>query len=233
MRKTGVHRNSHVGICSSNSVNWIIAFFAIQKLGGIAMLMNFNLKYSEIVELTKLGDITHICFGETAALSPYEELTAKMEGDENSFAHTFFNIQREIHFKDRLEEYPSLIGLFELEVEADDACIMIFSSGTTGKPRGVLLSAYNVLNSAVIMAEAINVTDKDSECLVLPMFHIFGLLVGVMVNAIRNAKIYIPSDLHTATVIDLIDEKKCTLFHSCRLAGCTGTGTSPVSGTAI
>ncbi len=214
LAKAGVQQNDHVGICSENSVNWIIAFFAVQKIGAIAMLLNCNLCYSEIIELSRLGDITHICFGGCPALPPFEELKPQIENDAESYAKTCVNISREICFKDRLNEYDKIASLFQGKVDSDDASLMIFSSGTTGKPKGVLLSAYNILSGAAVMADRLHINEQDSSCLVIPMFHIFGLMVGIMTNALHHARIYIPSDLHKGTIISLIEEKKPTIMHA-------------------
>lgn len=56
-----------MAICGANSVNWVFAFFAIQKLGAIVVLMNFNLSPKEIDKLIKYADITHLCYGEMNA----------------------------------------------------------------------------------------------------------------------------------------------------------------------
>lgn len=64
LKKQGVGRGTHVGLMGMNSANWILTFFAIQKLNAIALLVNFNLKASEIQSLSKIGDITHLCYGE-------------------------------------------------------------------------------------------------------------------------------------------------------------------------
>ncbi len=66
-RKKNVCKGSHVAICGANSINWILTFFAVQKLGAIAVLVNFNLCAREIAALINYTDITHFCYGEMFA----------------------------------------------------------------------------------------------------------------------------------------------------------------------
>jgi fatty-acyl-CoA synthase len=91
---------------------------------------------------------------------------------------------------------------------------MIFTSGSTGRPKGVLLSSYNILNAATASYTDQTLTAEDRTCLILPMFHIFGLVAGLFANALAGSVIYIPKDIHTSTLLALISEKRCTFFHS-------------------
>lgn len=59
LSRLGVRKGSHVGIMGRNSINWIFTFFAVQKLGGIVVLLNFSQKAGEIVLSSQIGDITH------------------------------------------------------------------------------------------------------------------------------------------------------------------------------
>lgn len=208
----GVKRNSHVGIYAYNSVNWIIAFFAIQKLGGIAMLINPALTYQELIGIMQIGDISHVCIGENIISDSYDELEDKLKNDNESFAKSFINIRKDINLKKEYEEGAGR-GYLELDVDKDDACVMIFSSGTTGKPKGVLLSAYNILNSAETIGRKIRMSEYDVECLVLPLFHIFGFMACAMKCALYNGKLVMPADNHGKSVIECIEKYQCTIFN--------------------
>lgn len=64
LRAQGVGKGTHVALCGANSINWVFCFYAIQKLGGIALLFNSNLTAPEVVALSKTSDATHFCYGE-------------------------------------------------------------------------------------------------------------------------------------------------------------------------
>jgi fatty-acyl-CoA synthase len=210
----GVKKGTHVGICSANSANWIITFFAVQKLGAIACLLNFNYNEKEIVDVSNVGDITHLCYGDIATMKNKDDFLSNIKNAENNMITYFYDIGSGIDLKKREGEYESVKGLFDVKVEVDDVCVMIYTSGSTGKPKGVLLSAYNILNAASSMADKIRITNEDKLCLILPLFHIFGMLAGFFCNLLKNAHIIIPENLKTSTILSTIDEYKCTLFHS-------------------
>lgn len=212
--KMGVKKGTHVGICSANSANWIITFFAVQKLGAIACLLNFNYNEKEIADVSEVGDITHLCFGEIATMKDEAEFLSHITGAENSKIEKTYDIRKDIDIKARMGEYPAVAGLFDVKVEADDACVMIYTSGSTGKPKGVLLSSYNILNASSTMANGIRIESTDKLCIILPLFHIFGMTAGLFCNALKNASVVIPDDMRTGTILSTIETYGCTLFHS-------------------
>jgi fatty-acyl-CoA synthase len=212
--KLGVTKGSHVGICSANSANWIITFLAVQKLGAIACLLNFNYNEKEIADVSEVGDITYFCYGDIATMKDKDEFISNIKNAGNSKITEFYDIRSSIVFKEREKEYDSVKGLFDVKVESDDACVMIYTSGSTGKPKGVLLSAYNILNASAAMANEIMITNEDRLCLIVPMFHILGMTTGLFCNLLKNARIIIPENMRTGTILSTIDTYKCTLFHS-------------------
>lgn len=212
--KLGVRKGTHVGICSSNSANWIISFFAVQKLGAIACLLNSNYTQKEIADVSEVGDITHLCFGEITAMKDMENFITNIKAFPNNKITEFYDINSGINYKERLDEYEDVDGLFDTKVEFDDACVMIYTSGSTGKPKGVLLSAFNILSASALMANEIKIDNKDKICLILPLFHIFGMTAGLFCNALKNAEIVLPDNMRTKTILSTIQNEACTLFHS-------------------
>lgn len=78
----------------------------------------------------------------------------------------------------------------------------------------MLLSSYNILNAAAGNCVDQTLTPEDRTCLILPMFHIFGLVAGLFANMMANATIFLPPDIRTGTLLELISSEKCTVFHS-------------------
>ena len=213
LQKLGVCKGSHVALCGANSANWIMTFFAIQKLGALAQLINFDLKAKEIVQLSQIGDITHFCMGDMPAVSQRETFADELTGPDSRIRWVY-DMSSEVDFSKRYGEYEGLVGQFQEKVEADDASVVIFSSGTTGKPKGVLLSAYNVLNAAAATAENTRLTARDRNCQILPLFHIFGFTGCLFACAIAGAELHIPQNMRTETILSLIQREQCTVLHS-------------------
>ena len=212
--RMGVRKGSHVGLCSANSVNWILTFFAIQKLGAIACLINFNYNESEIINVADIGDITYLCYGEITSMKDEKSFIDVLMNTEGSKIQKCYDIRSSICFKERLNEFADIEGLFDGKIETDDACVMIYTSGSTGKPKGVLLSAYNILNASASMADTMFINADDKLCLILPLFHIFGMTAGLFCNILNDASVFIPDNLKTDTLLSVIMQERCTLLHS-------------------
>ncbi len=210
----GVTKGTHVAICGSNSVNWVLTFFAIQKLGAMAQLLNFNMNAAEIARVANIGDITHLCYGQMPMMEDEEAFLDELR-EADCPLEEFISIRNDRQdIRERRNEYKSIKDKTWTAVREDDPCVMIFTSGSTGTPKGVLLSAYNILNAANTNYKDQTLTDNDKTCLILPLFHIFGLVAGLFANAMAGSMIFFPDDLRTDTLLELISREKCTIFHS-------------------
>lgn len=210
----GVKKGTHVALCGVNSVNWVLTFFAIQKLGAIAQLLNFNMSATDVARVATIGDITHFCYGSMPEMQDQDAFIDDLKKS-GCPLHEFISIRNDRQdIRERRDEYEEIKYKYQDYVEADSPCVMIFTSGSTGKPKGVLLSAYNILNAANTNYKDQTLTNTDRTCLILPLFHIFGLVAGLFANAIAGSILYFPNNIRTGTILELIDKEKCTFFHS-------------------
>ena len=211
LARLGVRKGSHVAICGRNSINWIYAFFAVQKLGAVAALINPGLKAAEIASVALGGDADFLCFGEIMEMKAEGAFLKEIEAASGGRLTRFYSIRNTVDFRARQLEpvsYPLAPS------RGDDPALMIFTSGYTGTPKGVLLSAWGVLNASRGSAGNQRLTERDKICLILPMFHIFGLVAGFFAGACADATLYLPKDIRTDTILDLISHEQCTVFHS-------------------
>ncbi len=213
LAKAGVKRGSHVGLCGSNSINWVLTFFAIQKLGAMAMLINPSQKPEEIGRTASIGDITFLCYGQIRDLGDADVFRSAVTDVQDNTITGFYDFEAQ-NYKDRYAEYEMISGDFGEQTEPDSPCTVLFTSGSTGKPKGVLLSSYNMLNAARVQVRMLRVTDKDKLLLIVPLFHILGLVVCLLPCVLTNAVLYIPDDIRTDTLIRVMEEEHCTLLHS-------------------
>ncbi|MCR5346882.1 MAG: anti-sigma factor antagonist [Fretibacterium sp.] len=104
----GVRQGSHVALFGANSVNWILTFFAVQKLGAVAVLLNPQLTPEEITRISRLGDITHLCFGNTPA-KDREQFSAQIINLEDSQIKAVLDIGDDVNFLEKpLKGYPNV-----------------------------------------------------------------------------------------------------------------------------
>ena len=210
----GVKKGTHVALCGANSVNWVLTFFAIQKLGAMAQLMNFNMSAAEVARVAVIGDITHLCYGQMPEMKDEAAFIEAIKACGSPLTE-FISIRNDRQdIRERRGEYEAIREKYGQTVREDDPCAMIFTSGSTGNPKGVLLSAYNILNAASASCKDQTLNDNDKTCMILPLFHIFGLVAGLFANAMAGSMIFFAKDLRTGTLLELISREKCTIFHS-------------------
>ncbi len=211
LARQGVRKGSHVAICGRNSINWVCTFYAVQKLGAVAALINPGLKATEIAAVACGGDADILCYGEIAEMKDESIFLAEIEEASGGRLKRFCSIRSG---RDLRAGAESASCCPDVDIEPDDPALMFFTSGYTGTPKGVLLSSFGLLNASMGSAGNQRLTDRDRICLILPLFHIFGLVAGLIAGACAGATVYIPANIRTDTILDLIDREKCTVFHS-------------------
>ena len=213
LAKAGVKKGSHVGICSPNSINWIVTFFAVQKLGAIAFLVNYGLRPEEIATLAEIGDITHLCYGAIPGLTDFAVFSMALLGGRSVITH-MYDIGNERDYTVRLAEYEAIRDKYTEAFHPDDPSVVIFTSGSTGKPKAVLSSSFNLLNSVKAISAECKFTSEDRLCAFLPLFHVFGFASCIGIGLIYGCVSYIPINNKPVTLIDLIRDKRCTVFNT-------------------
>lgn len=211
LQKMGVKKGTHVGICAYNSVNWFITFLAIQKLGGIAVLINSTLKPKEINDVCEIGGVELICYGSVISSEQFDAF--KEEFNQYSKIDTYC-IASYINFLDRKDSFDAIKDRYRELYNCDDPSVIIFTSGSSGKPKAVLASAFNLTVPLDHFFSVFEFKDANDErsCAFLPFFHIFGLCSLVLIALKRGIPLYIPENNKPETIIRIIDKYKCTLF---------------------
>ena len=196
----GVKAGSHVAVWAANVPQWYIAFWATVKIGAVLVTVNTAYKIHEIEYLLKQSD-THtlimtegnkdIKYGEIIAeLCP--ELAGKKPGDQlHAKRLPFLRNCITVGFKqagcltwnDALE-YASQVPVSEVYrmaalVDKDDVCNMQYTSGTTGFPKGVMLTHYNVVNNGKYIGDHMDLSTADRMMIQVPMFHCFGMVLSM------------------------------------------------------
>ena len=213
LAKLGVKKGSHVGICSPNSINWIITFFAVQKLGAIAILVNYGLKPDEIASLAEIGDITHLCYGAIPGSTDFGVYSCALLAGKSTIEY-MYDIDMDVDLTSRLSEYDAVKDKYGEMYHSDDPSVIIYTSGSTGKPKAVLSSSFNILNSVKAISAECNFTNADKSCAFLPLFHVFGFASCIGIGLLYGCVSYIPTLNKPAALIDLIRDNQCTVFNT-------------------
>lgn len=210
LANAGVNKNSHVGIAAPNSINWIVSFFAIRKLGALAVFINNKLKSTEICGLVKLADIDYICYGNFVKAEDFP-IIKKNIVDNCAEIKDVFDISNNVDYLDK-NEYENIKELYHEHFNPDDPSIIIFTSGSTSAPKAVLSSSYSQLTCIANTIKEFGLTQDDRNLAFLPCFHVFGFAVNICIELIARYTSYIPISVKPEYLMDLIDKNKITIF---------------------
>ena len=180
LTEKGVKKDDHVALLSMNSYNWLIAFYAIVKIGAVAVLINYMARHQTLVELIKYTDCKFICHGKySAGAKDANELDELLKETNISKEHAISINNSDINFKDILikEDIVPFASPYSREEDSKRTSYIIFTTGTTSKPKAAMLSQYSLMNIIYINFARLDPVFPQRFMCLLPMFHCFGLLV--------------------------------------------------------
>lgn len=234
LMKLGIEKGEHLAAWSSNTPEWLISQFATGKMGGVLVTVNTNYRTSELEYLLKQSDSTTIILMDVWKDSPYIDMLyeivpelAKCEpGKLKSNSLPF--LKNVIVLGDK--QYPGtfswddIMKLGELvsdealeerlnSLDPDDVINMQYTSGTTGFPKGVMLTHNNIVNNAYNIANCMKLTVQDRLCIPVPFFHCFGCVLGTMACASVGATIVPVQEFNPKRVLQTVQDEKCTGLH--------------------
>ncbi len=231
----GLTKGSHISIWATNVPEWLITFFASAKMGGTAITVNTSYKIFELEYQLRQSDTDAIVlidgFKGTSYIDIINELcpTLKDSKPGNLNEPSLPNLKTVIYAGDG--ECPSgMVGWSELYDRAKkvpydefkelrDSCDchetvnIQYTSGTTGFPKGVMLTHYNILNNGLTIGDGMKITEKDKLCITVPFFHCFGIVLAVMA-CITHGTPFVPIDIFKPKkVLDALKSEGCTALH--------------------
>ena len=136
--KRNVRQGDRVVICGAKSINWLLAFFAIQKLGAIAVVIDSNLSVEKIAALMNLADAKYFCYGEIPAMTNEKIFLYELQKYSGGKIQAFYSVRDELDFKARLVGKSKFYTI----IRAEDPCVMIFTSDTNSE----IFSANDIWN---------------------------------------------------------------------------------------
>ncbi len=196
----GVKAGSHVAVWASNVPQWYIAFWATVKIGAVLVTVNTAYKIHEAEYLLKQSDTHTLVLTEGSKDTHYgkiiAELCPELEHLKPGMAlHSkrlpFLRNVITVGFRQkgcmdwndalaRAEQVPlSEVYRMAAAVNKDDVCNMQYTSGTTGFPKGVMLTHYNVVNNGKYIGDHMDLSTADRMMIQVPMFHCFGMVLSM------------------------------------------------------
>ena len=230
----GVKPGSHVAVWMTNLPQWYIAFWATTKIGAVLVTVNTAYKIAEAEYLLKQSD-THTLIlekswrdsdyaGIIASLCPELENTAPgapLRARRLPFLRHVITVgyrqKGAITWEDALLRAKS-VPVEELQRRADavdihDVCNMQYTSGTTGFPKGVMLTHFGVVNNGKCIGDRMDLSTADRMMIEVPMFHCFGMVLAMTASMTHGATLLPLPYFSAKPALACINQEKITCFH--------------------
>ncbi|WNG24597.1 AMP-binding protein [Cystobacter fuscus] len=208
LMKEGVKRNERVMLLSENRPEWPISYFGILRAGGTAVPVDSSLNESEVVNIARRSEARVLLLSEeTAAEMPNLAELLAQAGVSTRVASLAEAMSGD-------PQYPDSIGPVRRTAAADDVASLIFTSGTTGTPKGVMITHRNFASLIAKLAGAFAIGVGDGVLSVLPLHHTFEFSAGFLTPFSRGAEV---------TYIDeLTSDKLGEVFETGRVSAMIG-----------
>jgi len=232
--KLGIRRGDRVGLWSINRWEWTATQFATAKIGAIVVNINPAYRTHELKYSLEQSQTQSIVLLDAFKSSKYKEmlleicpeLPSSVPGQLDSAALPLLKNVILIGepspgmfaFENLLElgsdmtdaQLNDLMG----HLDPDDDINIQYTSGTTGFPKGVTLTHFNILNNGYHVARMMNFTEKDRLCIPVPFYHCFGMVMSNLASVSTGACMVIPGSVfEPAAVLRAVAAEKCTALH--------------------
>ncbi len=232
----GIGRGDHVAVWATNTPEWLLTLFACTKIGAVLVTVNTAYKVFELEYLLRQSDARALVLMDQFKDSNYVDILNELCPTLKDCAPGHYHnpmlpaLKTVIYAGDMPTPPAGMVDWKNLEsmservpheeflavynsLDCQDVINIQYTSGTTGFPKGVMLTHYNILNNGKGIGDCMKLTENDKLCVVVPFFHCFGLVLAILA-CLTHSSSMVPVDLYSPKkVMDAIQQEKCTAFH--------------------
>ncbi|MER2088268.1 MAG: AMP-binding protein [Sporosarcina sp.] len=230
----GIEKGENVAIWSDNKREWLLSQYATGKMGAVLVTVNTNYQASELEYLLKQSDATTLILNESFKGISYIDIIRKVCPELESSEKGSITSEKLPHFKriilmterevegmykwSELMAYADEVTDEQLEeqfqsLDPDDVINIQYTSGTTGFPKGVMLTHNNVVNNGKQIGDAMKLTEQDRVCIPVPFFHCFGCVLGTLAAVTHGSAMILLEQFDPLRVLQAVQDEKCTALH--------------------
>ena len=230
----GVKRGSKVAVWATNVPEWYISFWATTKIGAILVTVNTAYKIHEAEYLLRQSDTHTLVMIESYRDSNYKdiiaelcpELAAKKKGEQlhskrlpmlRNVITVGFSMKGAMTFDESLEMAKTVpyeeVKRRAAAVGLHDVCNMQYTSGTTGFPKGVMLTHYNIVNNGKCIGDRMDLSTADRMMIQVPMFHCFGMVLAMTASMTHGVSLFPLPYYSPKLALSCINSERITAFH--------------------
>ncbi|MCE5260962.1 MAG: AMP-binding protein [Euryarchaeota archaeon] len=230
----GVKRGEKVAVWATNVPHWLTLQFATARIGAILLTININYRTEEISYLLRQSECENIFiidgYRDTDYVNTLYELVPELRTQprDRLRSERFPHLRRVLFMgPEKHRGMYSWNEVLAMSVAVDDdeyrrrqeglsshdVVNMQYTSGTTGFPKGVMLTHFNITNNGYWVGVNENLTSADRVCLPVPLFHCFGCVLGVMACLNHGATMVILERYDPVNVMMSVEHEKCTALY--------------------
>lgn len=230
----GVKRGTHVGIWATNVPDWLTFLYAAAKIGAVAVTVNTNYKQNELEFLMENADVHTLCITDGVFDGSYIDMVYAMLPELKQSQRGYLKSERFPILKNVVyigqEKYRGMYNTPELlllgdnvsdetleeaksQVDCQDVANMQYTSGTTGFPKGVMLTHYNITNNGFFTGEGMGFTSDDKLCCCVPLFHCFGVVLATMNCLTHGCTQVMVETFDPLVVLASVHKERCTALY--------------------
>jgi len=230
----GVKRGTHIGIWATNVPDWLTFLYAGAKIGAVLVTVNTSYKQNELEFLVKDSDIQTLCITDGVFDSSYIDMVYTMLPElkecQRGYLHSerFPQLQNIVYIGQ--EKYRGMYNTAEIlllgdhvgdedfrkaksQVTCQDVVNMQYTSGTTGFPKGVMLTHYNIVNNGFFTGEGMAFTADDKLCCCVPLFHCFGVTLATMNVLTHGSTQVMVEKFDPLVTLASVHKERCTALY--------------------
>lgn len=230
----GLKPGDHIGIWATNVPDWLTFLYAGAKIGAVLVTINTNYKQSELEYIVENSDIAALCITEGVFDGSYIDMVYEMAPELKTTQRGYFRSLRFPKLRHVVfigqEKYRGMYNTAEIlllgrnvscemlndaksTVNCHDVVNMQYTSGTTGFPKGVMLTHYNIANNGYFTGEGMNFTQDDKLCICVPLFHCFGITLATMNCLTHGSTQVMVERFDPLVVLASVHKERCTALY--------------------
>ncbi len=221
MMSLGIQKGDRVALWAPNVAEWIICQIALAKIGAILVPIDHGAGKEDLAYILEQSGSRSLIM--TSGLAGDEYLKILSDMDHSSSPEQVIVIDNQSHpgmiswgklTEKGDETHMKALDEREREIDASDPVAIMYTSGTTGKPKGVILDHVGLVNKSLFSARRQGLNNHDRLCLFFPLFHMFGNTCITMAGLIQGASIIMPCEtFEPSKILKAIDTEGCTAIY--------------------
>ena len=205
----GIRKADRVGLWSSNCVEWVMLQMGCARAGAILVNINPAYRSHELRFTLRKSRMKAIFLWRADARADYHALLQEATDGQS------LELQHSIYFDSSCwEELLNAPGEIPSDLQPQDVTNIQYTSGTTGLPKGVMLTHHNQVNNGLLLTRGMRYTEKDRICIPVPLYHCFGCVIGNMAALTSGAAMIFPNwTFDPRATLNAVQAEKCSSIY--------------------